>query len=604
MTKNPIIKKLLLELSVYKKELIIVMLSIAAVSSAMLSLGHTIKLFIDQGIKTNNVHALNQTIIYLGIAVVVLAVGSFFRSFYINSISDKVVSNIRLKTYQSLLNHQIKYFDEMKVSDIISRFSHDLSLISDIITNLISFSIRNFFLIAGGMVMMFVQNAKLSMIVMTSVPICLVMISRLGKKVRLMARELHSKKAALEEVIGETMSNIRVVYAFNIQDYRVHKLTDIAVESSGIARRYLRIRAMFFALAITVVTSLLLIVLWIGGLDVIDGTISSGNMVSFIFYAVSTAFAIGGIAEVVGDLQKSFAGAERVFELQDLGAVVDVSSSGPKSVILVDDVVGARGSQDVGFVFAKKLRRDSRMTDPITSLYIHVSKFFYPSRPELQILHDVTINAKAGEFIGLAGPSGSGKSTILQIIMGLYKAEKSSVKLNGHEVDLSLSPDLVKRVAYVPQDPFLFSASIEENITLGREGGDLDEVLKITGLDEVIASFPKGLKTYVGEKGMQLSGGQKQRISLARSIYGRPDVILLDEATSALDLHAENHVIEHLRKFMKGKIIISVAHRLSSIKNADKIFLIHSGVLVAAGDHKKLLEISPLYKHLATFQNV
>ena len=599
MTKNPIIKKLLLELSVYKKELVIVMLSIAAVSASMLSLGHTIKLFIDQGIKTHDVHALNQTIIYLATAVIVLAIGSFFRSFYINSISDKVVSNIRLKTYESLLNHQIKYFDDMKVSDIISRFSHDLSLISDIITNLISFSIRNFFLIVGGMVMMFIQDVKLSMIVMLSVPICLVMISRLGKKVRVMARELHAKKAALEEVVGETMSNIRVVYAFNIQDYRVQKLTDIATESSGIARRYLRIRAMFFALAMTVVTSLLLMVLWVGGLDVIDGTISSGNMVSFIFYAVSTAFAIGGIAEVVGDLQKSFAGAERVFELQDLGGGLDG----------VNEQASLRGAKgDVAISLNKSEIATSssipRNDAAITSLHIHVSNFFYPSRPEAQILSNVAIDASAGEFIGLAGPSGSGKSTILQIIMGLYKADDSSVKLNDHDVDLSLRPDLVKCVAYVPQDPFLFSASIEENITLGREGGDLDEVLKITGLDEVIASFPKGLETYVGEKGMQLSGGQKQRISLARSIYGRPDVVLLDEATSALDLHAENHVIEHLRKFMKGKIIISVAHRLSSIKNADKIFLIHSGVLVAAGDHKELLKISPLYKHLATFQNV
>ena len=569
--KHPILKKLLIELATYKKELLIVMLSIAAVSASMLSLGHTIKLFIDHGIKAQNVQALNQTIIYLAIAVIVLAIGSFFRSFYINSISDKVISNIRLKTYQSLINHQIKYFDDMKVSDIISRFSHDLSLISDIITNLLSFSIRNFFLIIGGMTMMFVQNVKLSMIVMISVPICLVMISRLGKKVRLMARELHEKKAAIEEVIGETMSNIRVVYAFNIQNYRVQKLTDIAASSSDIARKYLRIRAMFFALAMTVITSLLLVVLWIGGLDVIDGTISSGNMVSFIFYAVSTAFAIGGIAEVVGDLQKSFAGAERVFELQDLSNITtSIEPSDAK----------------------------------ISSLHIHVSNFFYPSRPESQILHNVTIDAKAGDFIGLAGPSGSGKSTILQILMGLYKAENSDIKLNDLAIDLSSNPALIKHIAYVPQDPFLFSANIEENIKLGRDHGELDEVLKITGLDEIIKAFPKGLSTYVGEKGMQLSGGQKQRIALARSIYGRPDVLLLDEATSALDLHSENHIIEHLRKFMQGKIIISVAHRLSSIKNADKILLIHNGVLVAEGDHKILLDISPLYKHLATFQNV
>lgn len=575
MIKNPVTKKLFSELMIYKKELLIVMVSIAAVSASMLSLGHTIKLFIDHGIKTKDVHALNQTIIYLAVAVLVLAVGSFFRSFYINSISSKVVSNIRLKTYQALLNHQIKYFDEMKVSDIISRFSHDLSLISDIITNLISFSIRNFFLIVGGMAMMFIQNIKLSMIVMIAVPICLVMISRLGKKVRVMARDLHAKKAELEGVIGETMSNIRVVYSFNIQNYRIKKLNDIADASSDITRKYLQIRSMFFALAMAVVTSLLLIVLWIGGLDVIDGTISSGNMVSFIFYAVSTAFAIGGITEVIGDLQKSFAGAERIFELQELSNVVTPI----------------------------KVEKSSKRYVSINSLRINVASFFYQSRPELQILNNIEIQASQGEFIGLAGPSGSGKSTILQIIMGLYKSDNSHVYINGNDVDLSINPDLVKHVAYVPQDPFLFSASIAENITLGRDMGSLDEVLTITGLDQMITSFSNGLDTYVGEKGAQLSGGQKQRIALARSIYGAPDVLLLDEATSALDLDSENRVIDNLRQFMKGKIIISVAHRLASIKQADKIFLLHNGVLVASGSHNNLLKVSSLYKHLTTFQN-
>ena len=573
MTKNSVMKKLMLELSMYKKELFIVMLSIAAVSASMLSLGHTIKLFIDHGLKSNNVDALNHTIIYLAAACITLAIGSFFRSFYINSISDQVLSNIRLTTYRALLNHQIKYFDEIQVSDIISRFSHDLSLISDIITNLISFSVRNFFLIIGGMIMMFIQDMKLSMIVIVSVPICLIIMSRLGKKVRLMARNLHANKASIEGVIGETMSNIIVVYSFDIKDYRINKLTDIANKSSGLAREYLRIRAMFFAFAMAVVTFLLLTVMWIGGMDVINGTISSGNMVSFIFYAVSTAFAIGGIVEVIGTLQKSFAGAERVFELQQLPETISCTNT------------KAKGEYQA-------------VNDKISHIQVHGANFCYPARPEMQVLKDVMIEAYNDQFIGIAGPSGSGKSTILQIMMGLYKSEDSHVKINDQEVDLSVMPELVKRVAYVPQEPFLFSASIKENIMLGRDFGNLDEVLEITGLREVIAAFPKGIDTYVGEKGMQLSGGQKQRISLARSIYGRPDLLLLDEATSALDLESENYVIEHLRKFMKGKIIISVAHRLSAIKKANKIFLIHSGALVAAGDHKTLLGISPLYKHL------
>lgn len=568
MFKSIVIKNLLKELNLFKKELAIVMICIGAVSFSMLSLGHTIKLFVDYGIKTHDLESLNQTIIFLAIAVIILSVGSFFRSFYINSISDKVVSNIRQKTYKSLLQHKVQYFDEIHISDIISRFSHDLSLIGDIITNLISFSIRNLFLIIGGMVMMFVQDVKLSLIVMLSVTICFVMISRLGKKVRVIAKDLHSMKAKIEEIIGETISNIRVVYAFNIRDYRIEKLEKTASESALIANKYLGIRSLFFAMAICVVSSLLLLVLWIGGIDVIENRLSSGNMISFIFYAVFTAFSIGGIAEVVGEMQKSFAAAERIFELQTF----------------------EKDESILGDVFSEKIER----------IKIYIPEYIFPARPEIKVLSNINIELKAGEFIGIAGPSGSGKSTLLQMIIGLYNSSGTRIEINGIEEDLS-GKSIAKKIAYVPQDPFLFSETIEENIVLGRAGGDLEEVIKITGLDEVIKLMPNGLKTYVGERGMQLSGGQKQRISLARSIYANPDILLLDEATSALDLNSENHVIEHLRKKMKDKIIISVAHRLSSIKKANKILIMYAGELVEEGSHEDLMKNSPLYKHLNAF---
>lgn len=595
--KHPVIKKIISELGPHKKDLAIVMVMIAAVSVSMLSLGHTIKLFIDHGIKTNNVEALDKTLIYLVAAIIVLVIGSFFRSFYINTISDAVVSSVRLKTYKALLHHQVKYFDTIRVSDIIGRLTHDISSIGDIITNIISFSFRNLVLVVGGMTMMFIQNIKLSMIVMTSVPISFFLIKKLSKKVRAMARDLNSRKATVDGIIGETLSNIRIVYAFGIQDYRINKLTELGAESGAIARRYRKIRAMFFAIAFSVVSVLMLIVLWIGGIDVIEGTLSSGNMVSFIFYAISTASAIGGIAEVIGEMQKSIAAAERVFELQEFDE--DIDRRGHKSLDFYQD----KSFPEAGEIPSHPMH-GYVMSPDIDNIYFHATKFFYPSRPELQILQDITIDAKKGDFIGLAGPSGSGKSTILQIIMGLYVAEDSIVKINGELVDLSKMPSFLSKISYVPQDPFLFSASIRENITLGREHGNLEEVMKITGLDEVIALLPKGLDTYVGEKGMQLSGGQKQRLAIARSIYVKPDILLLDEATSALDLHSEDHITTHLRKFMSDKIIIAVAHRLSSIKNASKILLIHDGIVVDTGDHHGLIKSSLLYQHLTKFQNV
>ncbi len=557
--------RLFLELKKHSFGLIIVMVSIAAISLAMLSFGHILKLMIDHGIAANNMDSLNSAILQMVVAVLVLGMASFIRAYYINSISSNIVSDIRIKTYKALLDRPIEYFESVKVSDIISRFSHDLSLIGDIITNILSFSIRNIFMIIGGIVMMFLQNPKLSLIVIISLPVTLVLIKFVGKKVRIMAKELHAQKANIEEIIGETLSNIRVVYSFNVEEYRIAKLIEKSKESDELTSGYLKVRALFFALSIFVITSLLLLVLRIGGIDVLEGIISSGSMVSFIFYSATTAFAIGGVAEVMGDLQKSFAGADRVFELSE------------KQLSHISPVT-------------------SKFHGPLR-LSFSAKNFSYPSRPDTEVIKNIEFEAGAGQFIGIAGPSGSGKSTILQILMGIYRPKTFRIKINDKEVDLTSNKELRSKIAYIPQDPFLFSTTIKENITLGRDLGSLDYVIKLTGLKAVLDSIPNGIETYVGEKGTQLSGGQKQRIALARGLYGNPEILLLDEATSALDMESEHELLQHIRTLMKNKIIISVAHRISAIKDADKIMLIHNGALIAEGSHEQLLKKVPLYTH-------
>ncbi|MGV2431880.1 MAG UNVERIFIED_CONTAM: ATP-binding cassette domain-containing protein [Rickettsiaceae bacterium] len=315
------------------------------------------------------------------------------------------------------------------------------------------------------------------------------------------------------------------------------------------------------------VTSVILTVIWIGGIDVSKGNISSGNMISFVFYALMVAFSIGGMSEVFGEMQKYLAGAERVFEIEKL----------------TDN---------------NKKETDTKLKPPF-SIDFEVNSFSYPSRPDVQIIKKICLTGKPGEFIGIVGPSGSGKSTILQIIMGIYTAKNSKLKINNQEIDLSIDNDLRSKIAYIPQDPFLFSSTIEENITLGRDCGSLEEVIKICGLSEMLDALPNGLKTYVGERGAQLSGGQKQRISIARSLYGKPEMLLMDEATSALDNESEVKLLSQLKAHMKDKIIISIAHRLSSITDADKILLISDGEVVANGSHKELIRSSALYSNLA-----
>jgi len=497
---------------------------------------------------------------------------SFFRSFYINKISKDVIKNIRFRVYNALLHKPIEYFDKVHISDCVSRLSHDLILIGEIITNILSFTVRNIFMVIGGVIMMFIQNVKLSLITILILPISLVLIKIIGKKVRALSTKSYEEKASMDQIIGETLSNIRIIHAFNVREYRIEKLQTQSNQFDLATNSYLRIRSLFFAMSIFIITSLLLIVVWIGGIDVLNGAITSGNMVSFIFFAITTAFAIGGVSEIFGNIQTYFAAAERVFEL-------DGKEKNPKSKIPID--------------FKLPL-----------NISIHMEKFSYASRPLVEVIKNITITAKSGEFIGIAGPSGSGKSTILQIIMGIYRPSICKIIINDKEQNGFSNISFQNKIAYVPQDPFLFSTTIEENITLGRSLGSLDKIIEICGLSDMLEKLPYGINTYVGEKGAQISGGQKQRISIARSLYGNPEILLLDEATSALDSESENHLLSNLKRFMKDKITISVAHRLSSIIDADKIIFVYNGEFIAEGSHDELVKKEPLYNTLTVSGNI
>lgn len=565
MNKN--FMQILKELLRHRFKLCIVFIALIGTSISMLSFGHIFRILIDQGIAKGDMEAIKGAILMLAFVIFILGLGIFFRAYYINLISHLVTSEIRIRVYNSLINRAPDYFDSVKISDYSNRFSSDLNFIGDMIVNLLSFSLRNCIMFIGGIIMMFFVNVKLSLITMAILPLTMVLVKLIGKKIKNNTSKMHKQKSQIAEIISESLNNIKLLYAMNAKDFAQNKLLIKDSDYHRFTENALKSRSMFFACAIASISLVILLVIWIGGADVVANKISAGNMVSFIFYALMSAFSIGGIADVFGDIQKFLTGAERVFEMEKLS---------PNN-------------------FATK---KFNIRAPY-NLSVNIRKFSYPTRPDIQILENIKFEAQAGEFVGIVGPSGAGKSSIFQLIMSIYKSEQSKVQINDKDVDLGADPNLREQIAYITQEPFLFSGDIEENIKLGRDNGPLDEVIEVTGLKNVIAKLPSGMKSYIGEKGTQLSGGQKQRIAIARALYGNPGILLMDEATSALDNKSESILLKSLRKSMKGKLIISIAHRLSSLNNADRIIFIHDGKIIDQGPHEELLKGCELYKNLA-----
>jgi|GEM_PF-2716542 len=563
---NKTFKRILLELLNHKTKLSIVVIAVLITSLSMLSFGHIFKNLIDQGIIQGDLSSIKDSIKQLAIIVAILGAGVFLRSYYINMISHLVITGVRLKSYRALLTLSPNKFDQIKIADYTNRFSHDINFIGDLITNLLSFSLRNFIMFIGGIILMFFVNIKLSLITLAILPISMVLVKILGKRIKHLTQKSMSEKANIEEAISETINNIKVIYSMDIKDYRSNILTAASNSFDEFMENFLKTRSIFFSFAISFITSIILIVIWVGGMDVATGNISSGNMVSFLFYALLTAFSIGGVADVFGDIQKFLSGSERIYEIIDSADLV-------------------REEENLDFAPAKEIS-------------LSIKDFAYPSRAEQKIIDKIDFCAKAGQFIGITGPSGSGKSTIFQILMGIYGSKNSKLMINHQEFDLSTNPLARSKIAYITQDPFIFSSTIGENIRLGRDFGNIDQVIDICDLKSLIVDMPKGLNTYVGERGMQLSGGQKQRIAIARALYGRPEIILLDEATSALDNKSEKLILTNIKKHMKDKIIFCISHNLGILKNADNIILIHNGLKISEGTDKELLKKSELYNAL------
>ncbi|MCC8377365.1 MAG: ATP-binding cassette domain-containing protein [Rickettsia endosymbiont of Graphium doson] len=552
----------------YKKDLIIVIISLLSVSLALLLIGNVFRNLVDQGLVLDRTAAVDKSILYICLLIVILSIASFFRSYFINNVAEKVSSQIRKEVYSNLINYEITEFEELKIGDIISRLTSDIDQISKLIVNFLSFFIRNSVMLVGSIILMFFESFKLASIVIITIPLLLIPIIKFGKHVKALSKKTLESQSLLASDINESFSNIKTILAFGGQAAKITEFNNLLQDYLTYSAARLKIRALFFAFSMAFIFLGVTLVIWIGALDIVKGNLSSGQIISFIYYAIIAGFSSGGIFELLSEMHLPLAALERIV------TIIDKSP-----------VVGHNNYSDL---------------KPVNSISLEFKNvnFSYPSRPNLKILNNISFKIDSTQFIGIVGRSGSGKSTLMQLLLRFYVQESGIILVNNQDIALLNPNEIRKLIAYVPQEASIFSGTIKSNIMFGNDPSEeeITEIIKITGIADFVDKIPDGLDAKIGERGVRLSGGQKQRIALARALLRKPQILLLDEAMSALDSESEQKLLNSIRDIMKGRIVISIAHRISSIESADNILIIDKGVVEAEGTHAHLLKTSDLYR--------
>jgi ATP-binding cassette subfamily B protein len=560
----------------YRVRVVVAAIALVVAAGAMLAIGQGLRGVIDRGFAGGDAAELDRALIMLLGVVALMAMATYTRFYLVSWLGERVTADLRRAVFDHLLTLPPAFYEATRTGEVMSRLTSDATMLETAIGSSASMAARNLLLLTGSLVMLTLTSPKLTLLVLAGVPLVVMPIVLFGRRVRRLARTTQDRVGDVSAYLDEALHEIRTVQAYG------HEASDrlhfgARVEAAfATARDRVQQRAYLVASVILLVFGAIGIILWIGGHDVVAGRLSGGALSAFVFYAVVVASSAGTLSEVLGDLQRAAGATERLFELLHTEPAIRAPSH---PVRLPDRSKGTVAFESVSFS--------------------------YPSRPNVLALDSFSLSVGAGENLALVGPSGAGKTTVFALLLRFYDPQGGVVRVDGVDVRAAHPAAVRERIALVPQDPVIFAASVLENVRYGRPAAsdaDVRAACEAAHAAEFVEHLAEGYGSFLGERGVRLSGGQRQRLAIARAILADRPILLLDEATSALDAESERLVQQALQRLMAGRTTLIIAHRLATVRHADRIAVIDRGRIKGAGTHDELVATNALYARLAALQ--